>query len=161
LPYAHAVTEPAPTLVRPNSARFEVLDPRLEQVWARYGKWDTTYFPNLVGLELTELRVGYCALRIPFRTEVTNPEGVVHGGVLATALDTACVPAIGTFYDTRPQMLTLQMNVNYLEGVRDSDVFAEGWVTKGTASIALCSAEVRDVAGRLAASATAVFKVRL
>ena len=52
-------------------------------------------FPQLLGLSVEDVRDGYCRMRLPFRAELLHAGGVVHGGALASLLDSVLVPAIG------------------------------------------------------------------
>lgn len=112
--------------------------------WHRFGQWDRTYFPTVVGLEVEEVRVDYARMRLPYRAELEQPAGVVHGGAIATLIDTVVVPAIGGAWDysQMPPMLTVDMQVRYLGAARESDLVAEGWVVKRGRSIVFCQAEV-------------------
>lgn len=112
--------------------------------WDRFGRWDEPLFPTIVGLELEEIRVDYARMRLPYRSELQQPAGVVHGGAIATLLDTVVVPAIGAAYDQTPVMLTIDMQVRYLDAARETDLIAEGWVVKRGRSIVFCQAEVHS-----------------
>lgn len=127
--------------------------------WRRFGDWETTYFPQLVGLQVEELRDGFCRMRLPYRPELNQPAGVVHGGALATLIDTVVVPAIGAHYDEVPMMLTLSMTINFLGAVRGEDAVADGWVVRRGRSIVFCEVEVRSASGEPAATASLVYKV--
>ena len=129
-------------------------------MWSRFGKWDTVYFPSLVGLELEEIRVDYARMRLPYRTELDQPAGVVHGGAIATLIDTVVVPAVGGAFDHVPMMLTLSMSIQYLGAVKGEACVAEGWVTRRGRSIVFCEALVRTAGGEPAASGQLVYKVR-
>ena len=81
---------------------FEPLPDDVLDRWSTFGRWtDRTYFPSLVGLQMEELRLDYCRMRLPHRPELDQPHGVVHGGALATLIDTVVVPAIGSAYGHR------------------------------------------------------------
>ena len=73
--------------------RFELLPPHLAEPWSQFGRWEQVYFPSVVGLELEEVRSGYGRMRLPYRPELQQPAGVVHGGAIATLIDTVVVPA--------------------------------------------------------------------
>lgn len=139
--------------------RFPPLPPDRAATWSRFGRWDTTYFPTLVGLEVEEIRTDYCRMRLPFRPELNQPAGVVHGGAIATLVDTVVVPAVGSGYDAMPRMVTVTMNVQFLGAVAGCDAVAEGWVEQRGRSLVFCRAEVRTDDGRPAANATLVYKV--
>jgi uncharacterized protein (TIGR00369 family) len=139
--------------------RFAPLPPNRAEPWANFLAWERTYFPTLVGIELVELRTDYARVRLPFRQDLEQPAGAVHGGVLATLLDTVVVPAIGGGYDQRRAFATVSMNVEYRAAVVGEDLVAEGWVEHRGRSLVFCRAEARTVAGTVAAVGSLVFKV--
>ncbi|MFP5255356.1 MAG: PaaI family thioesterase [Acidimicrobiia bacterium] len=155
---AAADTEPT----APNAARFAPLeDAELLARWSKFPQgWDRTYFPNLVGLELEEVRTDYARLRLRFRPELEQPAGVVHGGAIATLIDTVVVPAVGQAYDAGTAFFTVQMDVRYLGSVVGQDAIAEGWIEKRGRSIVFCRAEVRVPSGQLVADGTLTYTVR-
>jgi uncharacterized protein (TIGR00369 family) len=112
--------------------------------WSRFGRWEQQFFPEVVGLELEEVKQDYARMRLPYRPELCQPAGVVHGGAIATLIDTVVVPAIGAAYDELPLMLTIDMQIRYLGAARQADLVAEGWITKRGRSIVFCQAEVRS-----------------
>ena len=64
--------------------------------WSHFGNWDRRFFPNVVGLELEEVRTDYSRMRLRYREELEQPARVIHGGAIATMIDTVVVPAIPT-----------------------------------------------------------------
>lgn len=139
--------------------RFEPLPAHLAASWRQFGRWEQVYFPSVVGLELEEVRSGYGRMRLPYRPELQQPAGVVHGGAIATLIDTVVVPAVGSAYEERPKMLTISMNIRYLGGLVAEDAVAEGWVEQRGRSIVFCRAEVRSGSGTMVADGTLVYKV--
>jgi uncharacterized protein (TIGR00369 family) len=129
-------------------------------VWRRFGQWDTVWFPQFLGIQTEDVRTDYARLRLPYRPEFRQPAGVVHGGVIASMIDTAVVPAVGGGYDEPREMFTIDMQVRYLAPIVEEDVVAEGWVVRRGRSIVYCDAEVRGgTTDVLAATATLVYKV--
>lgn len=122
--------------------RFKPLPPEREALWKKFGRWETTFFPQKVGLELEEVRQDYSRMRLPYSPELRQPAGVVHGGAIATLIDTVVVPAIGAHYDGVPVMLTIDMQLRYLGAARETDLIAEGWITRRGRSVVFCQAEV-------------------
>ena len=141
--------------------RFAPLSDETLAQWASFGRWDDrVYFPKVVGLQVEELRTDYARMRLPYKPELNQPAGVVHGGAIATLIDTVVVPAIGTAYPERPRMLTISMNVRYLGALVEEDGVAEGWVEQRGRSIVFCRAEVVGAtSGRLVADGTLTYKV--
>lgn len=145
----------------PNAARFAPLaDPELAARWAKFPNWDRRFFPNVVGLELEEVRTDYARMRLPYRSELDQPAGVVHGGALATLIDTVVVPAVGQGYALGWVYLTIQMDVRYLGAVVGEDAIAEGWIEQRGRTLVFCRAEVRVPSGKLVADGTLTYTIR-
>ena len=144
----------------PDPESFAPLPEHRRRRWSKYGSWDRTYFPSLVGVQLEELRTDYCRLRLPYRAELDQPAGVVHGGAIATLIDTVVVPAIGAGYDEVPKMATLSMQVSYLGAIDGEDAVAHGWIVRRGRSVVFCDAAVVAASGALAATGSLVYSVR-
>jgi uncharacterized protein (TIGR00369 family) len=128
--------------------------------WAGYGQWDELYFPRVVGLVVEEVRRDYCRMRLPWRSEITQPAGVAHGGAIATLIDSVVVPAIGSYYEERRAFVTIDLHIQYLGALVDEDAVAEGWVTQRGRSIVFCEAEVvGDASGTRVARGSLAFKI--
>jgi uncharacterized protein (TIGR00369 family) len=140
--------------------QFEALPDDVLARWSTFGRWpDRQYFPSLVGLQIEELKRDYCRMRLPYRPELEQPHGLVHGGALATLVDTVVVPAIGAAYGPDTQYMTLTMNLTYLGAVRAADVVAEGWVTRRGRSTVFCRAEATSE-GRVVTEGSLIYAVR-
>ena len=85
-----------------------------------------------------------------------NPYGMVHGGVLATLLDTVMSCAILTQLPVGRGNTTIDISVNYLRAVslETGPVTAEGTVLHAGRTTALAQGRVTDATGRLYAVAT-------
>jgi uncharacterized protein (TIGR00369 family) len=125
------------------AASFEPLTGKRAEQWAGFGKWRQQYFFNVVGLELEEVRLDYARMRLPYRPELRQPAGVVHGGAIATLIDTVVVPALASAYDELPFMVTIDLQIRYLNAATETDLVGEGWITKRGNSISFAQAEVR------------------
>jgi uncharacterized protein (TIGR00369 family) len=153
----HTPTTPAPA---GRAHLYEPLPADRAARWDRFGQWEQPFFPTVVGLRLEEVRADYARMRLPYRPELQQPNGVVHGGAIATLIDTVVVPAIGSAYPEMPLMLTIDMQVRYLGAARHADLVAEGWVTKRGRSIAFCQAEVTtDPDGAVVAEGWLTYRV--
>lgn len=139
--------------------RFPPLPPERAARWATFNAGLEVFFPRHIGVVLEEVRTDYARFRLPFRPELRQPAGVVHGGAIASLIDTAVVPAIAGVYDEFRPLLTIDMHVQYLDAVRDEDAVAEAWVEKRGRSTVFCRVEVRTAAGVLAATGALVYKV--
>jgi len=140
----------------------EDFPPVSDDVWEKWrlfgrpGFFGTTtpLFQEYVGLTIDELREGWCRMRMTFREELHQAAGIVHGGAIASLLDSALVPAIGTVYEGY-QFSTLDLHVQYLRPLIADDAIAEGWIVKRGRRIVFGQAEAR-AASTGATIATAV-----
>ena len=127
--------------------------------WENFGKWDRPYFPTHVGLTIEEIRTDYCRMRMPFRPELEQAGGVVHGGAIATLLDTVVVPAVGSAYDREARFSTVDLHVQFLAPLIGEDAVAEGWVVKRAKRTVFCESEVLDSKGTLVARSVLTYNV--
>lgn len=152
------MTETAPPWSR--ASQFAPLPAQRLERWSRFGTWDTTFFPSFVGLQLEEVRTDYARMRLPFRPELNQPADVIHGGAIATLIDTVVVPAVGSGYDEFMVMLTIDLQIRYLSAAANTDLVAEGWVTRRGRSMLFVAAEVRGVdTGAVVAEGWLTYKV--
>lgn len=140
--------------------QFQPLAPDLVAKWSKFGNWEREYFPTLVGLSVEEVRTDYCRMRMPFRIELEQPAGVVHGGAIATALDSVVVPAVGSAYSAEHRYSTVDMHVQYLAALVKEDGIAEGWVVRRGRTTVFCEAELVGAdSGKLIARSLLTYNV--
>ena len=140
---------------------FLELEPREQERWAHFPHWDgKTYFVNIAGIEVEELRVDYARMTLPFRESNLQAAGLVHGGAIATLIDTVVVPPIGIGLPEGSLWSTIELHVQYHRPLV-SDATAEGWVVKRGKSVVFTRAEVVDAEGRHVASGTATYMMKI
>jgi len=140
--------------------QFEPLTQEQAEFWARFPQWDQEMnYAVYLGFIVEEVKRDYARMRLPARWEMNQPAGIMHGGAIASLIDTTVVPAVGGPYENG-SFVTISMNVEYLSAVAGEDAVCEGWITKRGRSIAFCRAEVRGAtSGKLCATASLVYKV--
>ncbi|MFN2426096.1 MAG: PaaI family thioesterase [Candidatus Binatia bacterium] len=143
----------------PHAGRFTPLAPDRVARFASFAPGRPEYFPGLLGIQLEEVRLDYARMRLPFRSVLNQPAGVMHGGAIATLIDTVVVPAIATGYEEPHRLLTIDMQIQYMAAVVDEDAVAEGWIVKRGRSTVFCRAEVLTAKSGLVAAGTLVYKV--
>jgi uncharacterized protein (TIGR00369 family) len=113
-------------------------------------------FAVLLGIWITEVSEG----RVVFAAEPGeyhyNPLGTVHGGVMATLLDSALGCAVQSLLPAGTTYTTLELKVNYLRPVtmKTGTVYAEGKIIHMGGRIATAEARLTDAAGKLYAHGT-------
>lgn len=125
------------------AAAHEPLTADAAERWSKFGRGDVQLYVNLVGLEVEEVRTDYCRMRLPFRPELNQAAGSVHGGAIATLLDSVVVPAVGSAYPRDARFSTIDMHVQFLSALMADDAIAEGWVVKRGKTTVFCEAEAR------------------
>jgi len=97
--------------------------------------------------------------------EYTFPEsrdaGIVHGGLVATLLDSAMGGACVSMLDEGESFLTADLNVEFMRPARPGTLRAEGRVVHRSRRVAFCAADVTDADGNLVASARCTQILRL
>ena len=112
-----------------------------------------------MGIELEEVRIDYCRMRLPYRPELRQKAGMVHGGAIATLLDTVVVPAVMSAYPTDIWAVTLDLHIRYLGAVKGEDIVATSWIDQRGKSVVFARAEAATDGGRTVASATATYRI--
>lgn len=115
-----------------------------------------------LGIEMTGWREGWARVETANSPKIQNRQGLPHGGLHATLLDTAMGFA-GCFTgdpNLHQMALTLSMTVNYLGQAQGERLIATARVTGGGRKTYFAESEVRDETGALLATATGVFRYR-
>lgn len=142
--------------------QFDPIDDGLAARWRKFGAATSVNFPQLLGFVVEEVRHGYCRMRLPIRPEVKQAAGLVHGGALATLLDSSLVPAIGVTTPPGSSYSTVDLHVQFLEALLDEDAIAEGWIVRQGKRTVFGESEARAAeSGRLVAKAVMTYSVRL
>ncbi len=140
--------------------RFDLLPASVLAQWEGFLEpGDHTYFPLLLGISVEELRRDYARMRLPWRAELNQPQGLMHAGAIATLIDTVVVPAIGSAYSSERQFSTIEMSVRYLGPVRKEDLVAEGWVTRRGKRVVFCDVEVMTASSVVVATGHLIYIV--
>jgi uncharacterized protein (TIGR00369 family) len=114
-----------------------------------------------LGVQVDDAREGWVRLRVPVRDDLCNAAGApVHGGVYSSLVDMAVGGALGTYAAPASggvDQTTLDLNVSFLAGVRQGDIFAEGHILRRGRTIAFGEARITDAAGTVLAVGRATY----
>ena len=117
-------------------------------------------FQNHIGYRLVAWEADRAVVALTIAPAHLNRTGLLHGGIIATLLDTASGYS-GTYCAVPGHVrttLTLSLTTNFVASVREGAVRAEGRRTGGGRSIFFTWAELRDDHGQLLATASGAFK---
>jgi uncharacterized protein (TIGR00369 family) len=81
-----------------------------------------------MGIKVVRWAEGTSRLEIEAAEPTKNLYGTVHGGVLASLVDSACGVALGTLLDEGETAVTVDLRINYIAPVREGLLIAEGKV---------------------------------
>jgi uncharacterized protein (TIGR00369 family) len=113
-------------------------------------------FAVLIGMDLVEVSEGRAAFTAEPAEYHHNPLGTVHGGIVATLLDSAMGCAVQSLLSAATGYTTLEIKVNYLRPITSTTgtVRCEGTIIHLGGRIATAEARVTDAAGKLYAHGT-------
>ncbi|HWK62827.1 MAG TPA: PaaI family thioesterase [Eoetvoesiella sp.] len=106
--------------------------------------------PELFSPELTRTR-------LPYRKEISNSRGEIHGGTLMSALDFT-LSAAARAHDPSAGMATIDMTTHFIAPANGTVVFETKCLRLGR-SLAFCEGRALDERGELLATAVATFKI--
>jgi uncharacterized protein (TIGR00369 family) len=98
-----------------------------------------------IGAELVTIEPGYCEIHLPYRRELTQQHGYVHGGVLATIIDSAAGYAAFSLMPADASILTVEYKLNILRPGEGERMIARGRVIKSGRSLSVVNADAYAV----------------
>jgi uncharacterized protein (TIGR00369 family) len=110
-------------------------------------------FNVYLGTELRRMDGGEAVVTLELAPHHLNNRGVVHGGVLASLLDSALGAAVISAIPEEWWCATISLSVQFLEGARRGLLEADARVIRRGGRVAFAEGQVRDETGRLVAAA--------
>ncbi|SBW02803.1 putative Phenylacetic acid degradation-related protein [uncultured delta proteobacterium] len=117
---------------------------------------------NLLGARLVSAAKGEARIELPISPCLTQGEGAVAGGILATLADEAMAHAVISLLDHDKHTVTTEMNIRFLRATdpnRPGTLIGTAEVVKAGRSILSVEARVTDDTGKLLATAGGSFFV--
>jgi uncharacterized protein (TIGR00369 family) len=110
----------------------------------------------LAGFSIAEVEAGRIVMRLVPAEYHYNPLGTMHGGILATLLDSVMGCAVHSTLPRGRAYTSLEIKVNYVRAVTvgSGELSAEGLVVHGGRRSAVAEGRVVDARGRLCATAS-------
>lgn len=115
-------------------------------------------FADVVGISGLTAEEGRAHARLETGDRHLNPTGVVHGGVLATLVDTAMGAAVRSTIDRDDGAATTQLTLAYLRPGRPGPITVTAQVGKQSEHVVVCQAQV-DQDGERLIEALATFAI--
>jgi uncharacterized protein (TIGR00369 family) len=111
----------------------------------------------MLGFALESASRGRAVLRLHARARHKQLNNVVHGGILAALADTTAAIAAYTTVPKGVALATIELKINYLEGVPGGRIRAEARVLRTGRNFVVTECEIFDGKGTLAAKALLTF----
>ena len=114
-------------------------------------------YAELLGFELDEVSPGAATLGLKIRKDLMQNHGVVHGGAIASLIDTATAFAIIPLLTPEEKVTTVDLTISYLRPITKGRVTATARVVRAGRRLFVVSAEVKSEDGKLAATALSTY----
>lgn len=120
-------------------------------------------FFNLIGLEVVDLEPSWSKTRLAHREDLNQPAGIMHGGVIASLVDTGIAHALlltDRFQELREEggaLVSIDLRIKYFRPVSDDAVVCESRVTRLGRQIIHAEAVVTNAQGKEVARGDATY----
>jgi acyl-coenzyme A thioesterase 13 len=122
-------------------------------------RWEKekSHFVKLLDLKLESVERGRAVMRMPYRSDVSNGTGAIHGGAIVSLCDTVFYVALASIYGREQETVTVSLQCNFLApALPPHDLVAEAVVLR--AGRRICYGEVQVTSnGKLVAHTTLNF----
>lgn len=119
-------------------------------------------FHQTLGLVLEDVDAGFAKVSVPFKPSLVGDPRIlaVHGGVIASAMDSAGgIAASTTLTSMDDRISTIDFRVDFLRSARACDLWVEGNVTRSGNRIVSTSMKAYTGEGILVAEGRGVYNV--
>lgn len=109
-----------------------------------------------IGLDIVEWEPGHVRARLPYQHKLSAHDGIFHGGVLCTAIDTIGSGAVvaGHDFNLGNRFSTVSMSVNFMSVARGDEVVVEGTCLRRGRRLNFARGRVLSTDGELLAEGT-------
>jgi len=111
-------------------------------------------YPKLVAMSIESMEFDACRIVIDLDERHLQPFGIVHGGVIATIIDTATFWAGFLRLPEEAGLVNIDLKLNYLKSVAGGRLRAEGRCLRAGRQISYAEASVYDARDELIAHGT-------
>ena len=121
----------------------------------------TTPFIQGLGLVFDRYEPDDVVMRVPFREDLTNDGTFFHGGVIASAIDTAGAAAAWSNHDFEKgaRASTVSMSVQYVGAAKRSDLVCTARTVKRGKELTFTEITATDADGAVVAHAVQTYRI--
>jgi acyl-CoA thioesterase len=114
-------------------------------------------YAEFLGLELGEVTSGEATIYLIARDELKQNQGVVHGGAIASLIDTASAFAVLTKIGLDERVTTTDLTIHYLRPITEGRMAATARIVRAGRRLFVLSIDVRNDGGALVATAVTTY----
>jgi uncharacterized protein (TIGR00369 family) len=111
-------------------------------------------FPSHLPFTLEVIDFDYARVRVDIEPKHMQPYGIVHGGVIATLIDTATFWSAFAAIPEDAGMVNVDLKLNYLKALKEGCLIAEGRCLRRGRTISYSETHIRSDQGDLIAHGT-------
>jgi acyl-CoA thioesterase len=115
------------------------------------------HYARFVGMEFVSAARGEATLALEVREELTRMGGILHGGALASLIDTASAFAALTLLEPGARTVTVDLTIHYLRPVSAGRVEARARVLRAGRRVVTVAIEAADADGKAVATALTTY----
>ena len=106
--------------------------------------FDRQNFLALIGARLESAEEGEVVISCNYRDDLTQQQGLLHGGVVTTIADVTCGYTALSVMPEDKEVLTVEFKINLLRPVKAKKIVAVGKVVKRGRNLVITESEVYD-----------------
>jgi len=120
-----------------------------------------TPFISSLGMVFDKYEPDEVIMRVPFQAELTNDGTFYHGGVVASAIDTAGAAAVWSNHDFNKGMRasTISMTVQYVGACKKSDLVCHARCIKRGKELSFSEITATDSDGKVVAHSVHTYRI--
>ncbi|TBL75974.1 PaaI family thioesterase [Paenibacillus thalictri] len=116
-------------------------------------------FRDLLGIKEEHIGEGTAVLSMNVVTDLLQNQGVVHGGAIASLIDTGIGTAVYSTLRNDQHSVTIELKINYVRPGRGKQLVCKSEIVHRGGTISVGRADVFDDENRLVATGTATFYI--
>jgi len=120
---------------------------------------NTSPYPQHLRMQLVSISVDQAVVKLKTEQCHLQPFGIVHGGVLATLVDTATFWSVFLRLPEDAGLVNIDLKLNYLKSISTGLMTAQGRCIRAGRTINYAEASVKDKEGNLIAHGTSTLMV--
>jgi uncharacterized protein (TIGR00369 family) len=118
---------------------------------------DAVPFARLLGIQIESVHAGQAVLSLPVRDDHKQNHGVVHGGAIASLIDSSMAFAIIPLIAENERTTTVDLTIHYLRPLTEGVAKSTAQVVRAGRRVIVVKAELVDHSERLVATAVSTY----